>query len=138
MNAPTRAEDAAFKGHMLRNLRLGASPSAAQAITRMAQEIDIRDVLPAIRVPTLVLTTSLTREESRFVADRIPDARVFEVSGPDIMIALLGDDVYDEIERFVCGLDAPSRISSRAPPSSSRTAGRTSSRACPASGGSTP
>ena len=104
--APTRAEDAAFKGHMLRNLRLGASPSAAQAITRMAREIDIRDVLPAIRVPTFVLTTSVTREESRFVADRIPDARVFEVSGPDIMIALLGDDVYDEIERFVCGLDA--------------------------------
>ena len=54
--APTRAEDAAFKGDILRNLRLGASPSAAQAITRMAREIDIRDVLPAIRVPTLILT----------------------------------------------------------------------------------
>ena len=103
--APTRAEDAAFKGHMLRNLRLGASPSAAQAITRMAQEIDIRDVLPAIRVPTLILTTPLTREESRFVADRIPDTRVFEVPGPDFMVALLGEDVYDEVERFVRGLD---------------------------------
>jgi class 3 adenylate cyclase/pimeloyl-ACP methyl ester carboxylesterase len=104
--APTRAEDAAFKGHMLRNLRLGASPSAAQAITRMALEIDIRDVLPAIRVPTLILTTPLTREESRFVADRIPDSRVFEVPGPDFMVALLGEDVYDDVERFVRGLDA--------------------------------
>ena len=103
--APTRAEDAAFKGHMLRNLRLGASPSAAQAITRMALEIDIRDVLPAIRVPTLILTTPLTREESRFVAGRIPDTRVFEVPGPDFMVALLGEDVYDEVERFVRGLD---------------------------------
>ena len=34
--APTRGEDAAFKGRVLRSLRLGASPSAAQAITRMA------------------------------------------------------------------------------------------------------
>jgi class 3 adenylate cyclase/alpha-beta hydrolase superfamily lysophospholipase len=105
-NAPTRAEDAEFKGHILRNLRLGASPSAAQAITRMAREIDIRDVLPAIHVPTLVLAASVIREESRFVADRIPDARVFEVDGPDVMVALLGDDVYDEVERFVRGLDA--------------------------------
>jgi class 3 adenylate cyclase len=105
-NAPTRGEDAAFKGHILRNLRLGASPSAAQAITRMAREIDIRDVLPAIRVPTLILTMHFTREESRFVADRIPDARVLEVPGPDFMVALLGDDVYDEVERFVRGLDA--------------------------------
>ena len=105
-NAPTRGEDAEFKGHILRNLRLGASPSAAQAITRMAREIDIRDVLTAIRVPTLVLTASVTREESRFVADRIPDARMFEVPGPDFMVALLGDDTYDEVERFVRGLDA--------------------------------
>ena len=70
--APTRAEDAEFKGHILRNLRLGASPSAAQAITRMAAEIDIRDVLPAIRVPTLVLAHGLTRDEARFVADQDP------------------------------------------------------------------
>ena len=47
-----------------------------------------------------------TREESRFIADRIPDSRVFEVPGPDFMVALLGDDVYDEVERFVRGLDA--------------------------------
>jgi class 3 adenylate cyclase len=47
-----------------------------------------------------------TREEARFVADRIPDARVFEVPGPDFMVALLGDNAYDEVERFVRGLDA--------------------------------
>ena len=104
--APTRAEDAAFKGHMLRNFRLGASPSAAQAIARMAAEIDIRDVLPTIRVPTLILAMPPARDEARFVADRIPDARVFEVAGPDFFLNLLGDDVYDEVERFVRGLDA--------------------------------
>jgi class 3 adenylate cyclase/pimeloyl-ACP methyl ester carboxylesterase len=104
--APTRGDDAEFKGHLLRNLRLGASPSAAQAIVRMATEIDIRDVLPTIRVPALILAMPAVREEARFIADRIPDARVFEVAGPDFMFALLGDDVYDEVERFVRGLDA--------------------------------
>ncbi len=104
--APTRAEDAEFKGHILRNLRLGASPSAAQAIARMAAEIDIRDVLPAIRVPTLVLAMPQLRDEARFVADRIPEARLLEVAGPDFMVALLGDSTYDEVERFVRGLDA--------------------------------
>jgi hypothetical protein len=104
--APTRTEDAEFKEDVLRNLRLGASPSAAQAITRMATEIDIRDVLPTIRVPALILARPTARDEARFIADRIPDARVLEVAGPDFMVALLGDDVYDEIERFVRGLDS--------------------------------
>jgi class 3 adenylate cyclase/pimeloyl-ACP methyl ester carboxylesterase len=103
--APTRGEDDAFKARILRNLRLGASPSAAQAIARMALEIDIRDVLPTIRVPALILAMPECRDEARFVADRIPDARVFEVAGPDFMITLLGDDAYDEVERFVRGLD---------------------------------
>jgi class 3 adenylate cyclase/alpha-beta hydrolase superfamily lysophospholipase len=104
--APTRTEDAEFKEDVLRNLRLGASPSAAQAITRMATEIDIRDVLPTIRVPALILARPTARDEARFISERIPDARVLEVAGPDFMVALLGDDVYDEIERFVRGLDS--------------------------------
>ena len=103
--APTRGDDAEFKSHLLSNLRLGASPSAAQAIARMATEIDIRDVLPTIRVPALILAMPATRDEARFIADRIPDARVFEVAGPDFMVGLLGDDAYDEVERFVRGLD---------------------------------
>ncbi|MBA3383959.1 MAG: alpha/beta fold hydrolase [Actinobacteria bacterium] len=104
--APTRSDDDEFKDRVLRNLRLGASPSSAQAIARMATEIDIRDVLPAIRVPTLILAMPEHRDEARFVADRIPDARMFEVAGPDFFVTLLGDDAYDEVERFVRGLDA--------------------------------
>ena len=70
--APTRTEDAEFKEDILRNLRLGASPSAAQAITRMATEIDIRDVLPTIRVPALILAWPTARDEARFIADEDP------------------------------------------------------------------
>ncbi len=105
MMAPTRLDDAEFKHHQLRSQRLGASPSAAQAITRMALEIDIRDVLPAIRVPTLVLAMPRAREEAVFVAGRIPQARLLDVTGPDFGIALVGEDVYAEVERFVRSLD---------------------------------
>jgi len=105
MMAPTRLDDDEFKHHWLRLLRLGASPSAAQAITRMALEIDIRDVLPAIRVPTLVVAMPQAREEAAFVAGRIPQARLLDVSGPDFAVSLLGEDFHAEVERFVCGLD---------------------------------
>ena len=103
--APTRADDEEFKQAVLRNHRLGASPSAAQAIRRMHMEIDIRDVLPAIRVPTLVLAMPEARDEAGFIVDRIPQARLVEVAGPDFFVALLGDEVFDEIERFVRSLD---------------------------------
>ena len=104
--APTYAEDDAFKEAVLRQMRLGASPSAALAIRRMHREIEIRDVLPTIRVPTLVLAMPGAREESAYIADRIQDARLVVASGPDFYIRLLGDEINDEIERFVVGLDA--------------------------------
>lgn len=103
--APTRVDDEEFKRGMLRQMRLGASPSAAQAIARMAMEIDIRDVLPTIRVPTLVLAMPAKRDEAAYVTDRIPQARLYEVPGPDFLYGLLGEPVYAEIERFVRGLD---------------------------------
>ena len=104
--APTHVDDEEFKQRTLRFMRLGASPSAAQAIRRMAKEVDIRDVLPTIRVPTLVLTMPEARDEAAYVAERIPQARLVEVAGPDFFVRLLGEEVYDEIERFVVGLDA--------------------------------
>jgi class 3 adenylate cyclase len=103
--APSRVDDEPFKRILSRQLRLGASPSAAKAIRRMAMEIDIRDVLPTIRVPTLVLAMPAAGDEARFITDRIPQARFLEVSGPDFFVKLLGDDAYDEIDRFVRDLD---------------------------------
>jgi class 3 adenylate cyclase/alpha-beta hydrolase superfamily lysophospholipase len=104
--APTRVDDDEFKRTILRMLRQGASPSSAQAIRRMAMEIDIRDVLPTIRVPTLVIAMPGTKDESGYVADRIPQARLLVNPGPDFYIALLPDELLDEVERFVRGLDA--------------------------------
>jgi len=99
--APSLADDPEFVRHMARMQRLAASPGGAMTIIRMAMDVDVRDVLPAIRVPTLVLNMPAKRGEAEYVAARIPGARRFEVPGPDYMITLLGDAVYDEIEHFV-------------------------------------
>ena len=53
--APSVAADPAFRDWWAAYLRMGASPAAAVALTRMNAQIDVRQVLPTIRVPTLVL-----------------------------------------------------------------------------------
>jgi pimeloyl-ACP methyl ester carboxylesterase/DNA-binding winged helix-turn-helix (wHTH) protein len=106
--APTVANDPAFRAWWATYLRMGASPGAALALTRMNAEIDIRDILPSIRVPTLVLHRRHDRllkvEEGRYVASRIPGARFVELPGED-HLPFVGDQdaIVDEIERFVTG-----------------------------------
>ena len=77
--------DPAFRAWWATYLRMGASPGAALALTRMNAEIDIRDILPSIRVPTLVLHRRhdhcLRVEEGRYVASRIPGARLRRAAG---------------------------------------------------------
>ena len=85
---------------------MGASPGAAVALTRMNAEIDVRGVLPSIRVPTLVLHRSgdrcLNVEEGRYLASRIPGAEFVELPGDDhLPFAGDQDDILEEIERFL-------------------------------------
>jgi class 3 adenylate cyclase len=71
----------------------------------MDYQTDIRDVLPAVRVPTLVLQRTVARaEESRWIAGQIPGARLVSLPGRDHML-LSGntDAVVDEMERFLTG-----------------------------------
>jgi class 3 adenylate cyclase len=102
--APSFAGDPDFILWQQRQRRSGASPGAALTILRMAADIDVRDLLPVIRVPALILNMPETRGEATYVTDRIPGARRIEVPGPDYMVSLLGDSVYDEIEEFVRAL----------------------------------
>jgi pimeloyl-ACP methyl ester carboxylesterase len=75
--------------------------------------VDVRHVLPAIRAPTLVLHRSGdgdTRvEEGRYVAERIPGARFVELPGDDHFVAIDPDQILDEVERFVLGLQSDRR-----------------------------
>lgn len=92
-------------------LRVGASPAVAYALNRAYFETDLSDVLPAIRVPTLVLYRKApfdTEHDALHVAARIPGARAMRVSGEDYFELCLSLDIVDEIERFVAGEEAPS------------------------------
>jgi pimeloyl-ACP methyl ester carboxylesterase/DNA-binding winged helix-turn-helix (wHTH) protein/class 3 adenylate cyclase len=104
--APSVAADPEFREWWAAYLRMGASPAAAVALTRMNAQIDVRHVLPTIRVPTLVLHRTGDRcllvEEGRYVASLIPGARFVELPGDD-HLPFVGDQdaLHDEIERFL-------------------------------------
>jgi len=75
---------------------------------RMNSEIDISHILPAIRVPTLILhraeDTAVDAEASRYMAERIPGAKYVELSGRDHVPVLSdADAILDEIEEFLTG-----------------------------------
>ena len=61
--------------------RRSASPAEAVVFNRMAMEGDVREVLTAVRAPTLVLHRSVTRDEAAFVADRISGSKRVEIEG---------------------------------------------------------
>jgi pimeloyl-ACP methyl ester carboxylesterase/DNA-binding CsgD family transcriptional regulator/class 3 adenylate cyclase len=106
--APSVADDPAYRAWFATHLRLGASPGAAIALERMDASIDVRHVLPTIGVPTLVLHRTgciQNVEEARYLAARIPGARLVEVPGIDYL-PFVGDvdALVDEIEAFVTGV----------------------------------
>jgi pimeloyl-ACP methyl ester carboxylesterase len=89
-------------------LRRSASPGAAAALLRMNSQIDTRQVLPTIRVPTLVLARTgdrdVTIDEGRWLASQIPDARFVELPGDEHLLwAGDQDSLLDEVEHFLTG-----------------------------------
>jgi pimeloyl-ACP methyl ester carboxylesterase len=100
--------DEAFKRRAVAYLRRSASPGAAVALLRMNSQIDVREVLPTIRVPTLVLQRVDDRdvnvEEGRWIARQIPGAKYVELPGDEHLIwAGDVDAVVDEVEEFLTG-----------------------------------
>jgi len=88
--------------------RQAASPGAAGALMRMIYEIDTRAILPAIRVPTLILHRTEDRlvpvEHARYLSRHIAGARYVEVPGVDHFFFTGDADAYlDQIEEFLTG-----------------------------------
>jgi class 3 adenylate cyclase len=109
--SPTLYENEEYRRFHANWLRVGASPAVAYALNRAYTETDLTEVLPAVRVPTLILYRRGRRGEEEHaldVAARIPAARAMRVSGEDYFEIYLSPDVPDEIERFVAGEEAPS------------------------------
>ena len=97
-------------------LRVGASPAAAYGLHRAWIETDLREVLPAVRVPTLVIYRSVggagersanAEQSAREVADLIPSARVLRVSGTDYQHIFLSPEIPEEVARFVARKAVP-------------------------------
>ena len=88
--------------------RVGATPAVAYALNLAAFQTDLRDVLPAIRVPTLVLHRGAQGEENaRGVTPLIPGARSAALPGDDWWGIFLSPELVDEVERFVAGQAPP-------------------------------
>ena len=107
--APSKARDRAFQRWIGRYLRQSASPKAAAALMRMNTQIDVRDVLPTIGVPTLLIyrtdDADVQVDEGRYIAERIPGSRFVELPGIDhLMWTGDTDALLDEIEGFLTGV----------------------------------
>jgi class 3 adenylate cyclase len=105
---PSVAGDSAALEAWGRFLRLSASPATAAAVMRMLFELDVRDVLPAINVPTLVVHRQdnpiITVDHGRYLADHIEGANFVAVPGADYGLAVGDIDVViDEVEEFLTG-----------------------------------
>jgi class 3 adenylate cyclase/pimeloyl-ACP methyl ester carboxylesterase len=107
--APSMAEDPALVAWFARMQRLAASPGEARIISRAMVDLDVRDALPRIRVPTLIMHRP--RElvwdvrHSRYLAEHIPDARYLELDGVD-SFPFVGDSdaIIEETQEFLTGV----------------------------------
>lgn len=106
--APGKAGDDAFIRQTERLVRSALSPAGLVDYLRSRLEIDIRNVLPTISVPVLVLHRAadplFSVEHRRYLAEHIPDARYVELPGNDYPFWIGEVDTFlEEIEEFVTG-----------------------------------
>jgi pimeloyl-ACP methyl ester carboxylesterase len=106
--AGSRQDDTHYRQWFAKLERLSASPGAAVAIARMVMQMDVRDVLPTIRVPTLVLhkrdDQAVPFEEGKYIADHIPGAKFVELPGSDHWPWIGHEEAVEEIQEFLTGM----------------------------------
>ena len=108
--APSRVANERYLSFIAKTQRLSATPRTAHAIVSYHQELDARDLLPLIRVPTLVIhnsssKTTLPIENARFLADHIEGARLIELAGGDDVLfgTESSDEFVDYVQEFLTG-----------------------------------
>jgi pimeloyl-ACP methyl ester carboxylesterase len=110
--APSRADDPHLHQWWARTLRMSSSPGGIKAVLEVMREIDVRDILPVIRTPTLVLhrkgDMAIRVGAGRHLASHIPGASYVELEGNDHWL-FVGDShsILVEIKNFVENLVAP-------------------------------
>ncbi|HKF14497.1 MAG TPA: adenylate/guanylate cyclase domain-containing protein [Gaiellaceae bacterium] len=109
LTAPSLANDPTFSSWFIRYQRAGMARGAATAMYRVVTSMDVRSILPAIRVPTLVLQRAQAHHYrpafGRYLAENITDAKYVEVPGADTFPFGAGDstELLDEVEEFLTG-----------------------------------
>lgn len=109
---PSLSDDPGFRRWWQQAGQRGASPRMAAAQFQVVFDVDLRQLLPTVDVPTLVLCRSEARLDalanSREVAELVPDARLVELPGRDYFpFSGDADAVADQVEEFVTGTNAP-------------------------------
>ncbi len=97
---PSFADDPAFEQWHVNHERLAASPGAAAWFLRVLMETDIREVLPTISVPTLLLYRTEWLNQGLAMAERIPNAELVELTAPDTSI-YADPQIPEEVGRFL-------------------------------------
>jgi class 3 adenylate cyclase/pimeloyl-ACP methyl ester carboxylesterase len=100
MYFPTLHDDPEFEQWYINHERLAASPGAAAWFMRVWMETDIREVLPTISVPTLLLYHTEWWDSCLYMAERIANAEAVEITMPDKSIYSV-PSIPGEIERFL-------------------------------------
>jgi class 3 adenylate cyclase len=108
---PSKADDPAFVEWFVWHMRRSLSPGAALTAQRMAMEVDVTDVLGAVRVPTLIIARPPERDRAQWVADRIRGAKLVGLPPFDDVFVWVHDAVHDAaqeaITEFIGGLGGP-------------------------------
>lgn len=103
--------DPAFEEWWVRFRSAGATPSMSVALSRMNLLIDIREILPSIRVPTLAMVRAddpiFPIEAVRQMVDAIPEARMHVLPGYGHVFHDIVDELAAEIEQFITGAQTP-------------------------------
>jgi class 3 adenylate cyclase len=107
--APEEATDPVVRRSYAEYEALSASPGFAVAMIRLLYESDVRNILPAVRIPTLIVSHTGSRRIppslSAYMADRIPGAKHVQLDGTASLIwAGDQDAVLGEIQEFLTGI----------------------------------
>src|SRR5262245_7882373 len=105
---PSLANDEGFRNWWAKLLRTGGSPTTAEALSRMNWQIDARHLLGSIRVPTLLIhprgDLTVPVELGRYMAERIPGARLLELDSRDHLPFLVNPtEIPDAVQEFLTG-----------------------------------
>jgi class 3 adenylate cyclase len=112
--APTKADDPEFRRWFVNHMRRGLSPGSALAFFRMMMDSDVSDVLPAVRVPTVVISSPPERGPGEFFARRIRGARLVELPNAAGIYHWADPEDYDVAMRETRAL--VERVRAPAPP----------------------